>query len=413
MRALSNGKSSYQRNKPDRPRKLFTHPVMFAATLVVIIIIAVAAFKIYVTLPSEDKVKPLTASYEIVRIEPKVVDYTPNEDRKFLLHKVWDAVEWFILNALSGFSSAEAAENTKEKGCISKGEVQNIEVIISNEILSADNDISLRTKLFEARGILDDLRSRLKTCNDENSKGHIKNAIIKIESVIEKVKEAAEEKVSLHHSIERNETLKKFDIERIKGRPDFRKLEEIIEEYSRSPEASEEVTGKMKRVFRAKCEETGRDVMTQLNAYIVKKKANDASEEYNYLVKNGQYLIVMEVKIPRDDFEYYKREVIRIGGKIEEVEKVKDKEPEVPEELKDISDSKVHELAKDLHGDTTESVKMIDNGKTNVMDDLKDLGVKDSTDESKPTSSFDDIMKDAIEEKKEEKIEEEKKEEKK
>ena len=69
-------------------------------------------------------------------------------------------------------------------------------------------------------------------------------------------------------------------------------------------------------------------------------------------------------------------------------------------------------MAKDLHGDTIVLVTIIKNSKSNVMDDLKDLGVKDSTGESKSYTSFDDIMKNAVEEKKEEEKEEKKREEK-
>ncbi len=380
---------------PCKPKKAGAELVVTLVALAVIVIVAVSAFRAYVALLPKADAVPV-----IVPVE------TENEPGISFLLKTGNAIGWFIESVLSGFSSAEASEAGQDKGCLSKTEIQNIEVVISNEILSADNDISLRAKLFEARGVIDDLRRRHDNCKDENSRGHIRNAIGKIENAIVKANEAAEDKVSLSNSQEKYKVLKRFELEKSKLRPGFSMLEAMVKEYCQLPDTSMEVKSKMERAIRGKGEETGRDVMTRLNGYIVKKDISSAIEEYNYMIRNASYLYVMECRIPQDDINYYKREIIKIGGKEEEFVNKEEKEADVPvksdipEGLKGVSESEVKELAKSLREEDSEPVQIISNGKLDVMDDLKDLGIDDTTDESKPASSFDDMMKNAVEEKK-------------
>ena len=369
--------------------------VITLAALAVIVIVAVSAFRAYVALqPKADSV-PI-----IVPID------SPNEPGNSFLHKAGATIGYFIEIVLCGFSSVEAAESDQDKGCLSKTEIQNIEVVISNEILSADNEVSLRAKIFEARDIMDDLKSRHENCSDKNSRGHMRNAIGKIENAIAKASEAAEDKVELSNSQERYKVLKRFELEKSKLRPGFSMLETMVREYTQLPDTSMEVKIKMERAIRAKGEEIGRDVITKLNRHIGKKDTSSAVEEYNYMVKNASYLYVMESRIPQDDFNYYKKQIIKIGGKEEQFVNKEEKAADVlvrsdiPEGLQGVSESDVKKLAKSLREEETEPVQIIDNGKSNVMDDLKDLEVENTTKQNKPASSFDDMMKSAVEEKK-------------
>lgn len=325
----------------------------------------------------------------------------PTRPRKVLAGLVVPAVILvFIVNALSWFSSAEAAENTQKTGCMTRIDAQNIEVIASNEVLGADNSISLRAKISDARDVIADLRSRLDNCNNEHSRGHIRNTIKKIESVIEQAKEAFREKISIsdynERNIERNIVLKRFNEEKIERRPDFCKLEEIVEVYSKLPNASEQVISKMKRFIRGKGSEIGKDVIVKLNKYIKKKNVSGAVKEYKYLVKNTEYLRVLGFRVTQKDFNYYSRKIIKLGGKVDKLDNAEGEESDIPEELKSYTYSHVKELAKDLHGGTTEPAKIINTGNPNVMDDLKDLGIDDSADESEYASSFDDIIKEEM-----------------
>ena len=378
-----------------KPKKVGTELLITLAALAVIVIVAVSAFRTYVSLQPKADSSPI-----IVPVD------SPTEPENSFLYKAGGAIGCFIESVLCGFSSAEAAEVDKGKGCMSKTEIQNVEVVISHEILSADNDVSLRAKIFEARSIMDDLRSRHENCKDENSRGHMRNAIGKIENAIAKASEAAEDKVELSNSQERYKALKRFELEKAKLRPSFSMIETMVREYIQLPDTSMEVKTQMERAIRGKGEEIGRDVMTKLNGYIGKKDTSRAIEEYNYMVKNASYLYVMDSRIPKDDFNYYKKQIIKIGGKEEQLANKEEKaadmpvKTDIPEGLQDISASDVEELAKSLREESTEPVKIIENGETNVMDDLKDLGVEDTTEQSKPASSFDDMMKSAVEKKK-------------